>query len=92
VTPASGGRSVERVSDKESEYDADWDNSIFTSSIPILKPVETSFDDWEARFNEDTTGFVSDPLTTSFTDLDLRPALLKLGDTDEWAGLDWLDS
>jgi len=49
-------------------------------------------DDWEARFNEDTTGYVSDPLTTSFTDMDLGPAILKLGETSGLAGFEaWLD-
>jgi hypothetical protein len=81
------------MNDDDSEFDADWDHSLFTSSIPVIKrnPAPDD-DDWEARYNEDTTGYVSDPLTTSFTDLDLGPALLKLGDTKEWAALDsWLD-
>jgi hypothetical protein len=75
------------------EYDADWDHTLFTASIPIVRREATpEEDDWEARFNEDTTGYVSDPLTTSFTDLDLGPALLKLGETAEWASLEtWLD-
>ncbi|MDQ1545152.1 MAG: hypothetical protein QOH69_56 [Actinomycetota bacterium] len=81
------------MNDDGSEYDADWDHSLFTSSIPVVNRNRTpDDDDWEARYNEDTTGYVSDPLTTSFTDLDLGPALLKLGDTTEWAALDsWLD-
>jgi hypothetical protein len=81
------------MNDDGSEYDADWDHSLFTSSIPVVNRNPTpDDDDWEARYNEDTTGYVSDPLTTSFTDLDLGPALLKLGDTTEWATLDsWLD-
>ena len=81
------------MNDDGSEYDADWDHSLFTSSIPVVSRNRTpDDDDWEARYNEDTTGYVSDPLTTSFTDLDLGPALLKLGDTTEWAALDsWLD-
>jgi hypothetical protein len=77
-----------------SQYDAEWDQSIFTASIPVVKRADVpADDDWEARYNEDTTGYVSDPLTTSFTDLDLGPALLKLGETTEWADLDsWLDA
>ena len=80
--------------DDGSDYDAEWDHSLFTASIPVLgRGDSTDHDDWEARYNEDTTGYVSDPLTTSFTDLDLGPALLKLGDTAEWADLDsWLDA
>ena len=78
----------------ESDYDADWDGSLFTGSMPTIKPGSVPVDeDWEARYNEDTTGYVSDPLTTSFTDLDLGPALLKLGDTTEWEDLEsWLDA
>jgi hypothetical protein len=74
----------------DAEYDADWDHDLFTGSLPVIKPGESSLDpdDWEARYNEDTTGYVSDPLTTSFTDLDLGPAILKLGETTEWADLD----
>jgi hypothetical protein len=77
----------------DSGFDAEWDGSLFTAAIPVIMPRDSSDDDdWEARYNEDTTGYVSDPLTTSFTDLDLGPALLKLGDTTEWAALDsWLD-
>ncbi len=67
---------------ESSDYDAEWDGSLFTASIPVLTRSELpAEDDWEARYNEDTTGYVSDPLTTSFTDLDLGPALLKLGDS-----------
>ena len=77
----------------DSDFDADWDHSLFTASIPVIKrPDAIDEDDWEARYNEDTTGYVSDPLTTSFTDLDLGPALLKLGDAAEWADVDWLDA
>ncbi|HEY5230452.1 MAG TPA: hypothetical protein VIJ11_06140 [Galbitalea sp.] len=77
----------------DAEFDAEWDHSLFTASIPVIKRGETTDDeDWEARYNEDTTGYVSDPLTTSFTDLDLGPALVKLGETTEWADLDsWFD-
>ena len=82
------------MNNDDSDYDAEWDGSLFTDSIPVVKPGSVPDDeDWEARYNEDTTGYVSDPLTTSFTDLDLGPALLKLGDTAEWADLDsWLDA
>jgi hypothetical protein len=81
------------MNDDGSVYDADWDHSLFTASIPVVKRGNSlDDDDWEARYNEDTTGYVSDPLTTSFTDLDLGPALLRLGDSTEWAALDsWLD-
>jgi hypothetical protein len=81
------------MNDDDSEFDADWDHTLFTASIPLVKRADSpDNDDWETRYNEDTTGYVSDPLTTSFTDLDLGPALLKLGDTTEWAALDsWLD-
>jgi hypothetical protein len=81
------------VSNVEPEYDAEWDSSLFTASLPVIKRGEPQDDDdWEARYNEDTTGYVSDPLTTSFTDLDLGPALLKLGETREWSDLEnWLD-
>jgi hypothetical protein len=83
------------MNNDDSDYDAEWDGALFTDSIPLVKPgsVPDDGEDWEARYNEDTTGYVSDPLTTSFTDLDLGPALLKLGDTAEWADLDsWLDA
>jgi hypothetical protein len=82
------------MANNDSEYDAEWDQSLFTASIPVTRRSETpEEDDWEARYNEDTTGYVSDPLTTSFTDLDLGPALLKLGETAEWSDLDsWLDA
>jgi hypothetical protein len=78
----------------DSDFDAEWDRSLFTGSIPVVKPGHPVDDeDWEARYNEDATGYVSDPLTTSFTDMDLGPALLKLGDTTEWADLDsWSDA
>jgi hypothetical protein len=81
------------MANDDSEYDAEWDRSLFTGSMPVMKrPSIADEDDWEARYNEDTTGYVSDPLTTSFTDLDLGPALLKLGETTEWADLsDWLE-
>jgi hypothetical protein len=81
------------MNDDGSNYDAEWDHSLFTAPAPVVKRLEApDDDDWEARYNEDTTGYVSDPLTTSFTDLDLGPALLKFGDTTEWAALDaWLD-
>jgi hypothetical protein len=78
--------------DDDVDFDAEWDHSLFTASIPVVKHNAFSDDDWETRYNEDTTGYVSDPSTTSFTDLDLGPALMKLGETAEWADLDsWLD-
>ncbi|HEY1530641.1 MAG TPA: hypothetical protein VGF80_07495 [Galbitalea sp.] len=82
------------MNNDDSDYDAEWDRSLFTASIPVVtRSGATPDDDWEARYSEDTTGYVSDPLTTSFTDLDLGPALLKLGETAEWASLeDWLDA
>jgi hypothetical protein len=78
----------------DTEYDAEWDHALFTAPLPVIKGGDSALDpeDWEARYNEDTTGYVSDPLTTSFTDLDLGPAILRLGDTAEWASLEsWLD-
>jgi hypothetical protein len=82
------------MNNDDSDFDAEWDRSLFTASIPVVMSGQaTDHEDWEARYNEDTTGYVSDPLTTSFTDMDLGPALLKLGDTAEWADLDsWLDA
>jgi hypothetical protein len=78
----------------DSDFDAEWDGSLFTAAIPVVRPGGSSVDDdWEARYNEDTTGYVSDPLTTSFTDLDLGPALVGLRDTAEWADFEsWLDA
>jgi hypothetical protein len=79
----------------DDEFDPDWDQALFTASIPVIKTGESALDvdDWEARYTEDTTGYVPDPLTTSFTDLDLGPALLKLGDRSQWADLDaWSES
>jgi hypothetical protein len=76
----------------DGEFDAEWDHSLFTASIPVVRQSAFSDEDWESRYNEDTTGYVSRPSTTSFTDMDLGPALLKLGDSAEWASLDsWLD-
>jgi hypothetical protein len=79
----------------DAEFDAEWDRSLFTASLLVIRPGEfvLDVDDWEARYNEDPTGHVSDPLTTSFTDLDLGLALPKLGETVEWADLgSWLDA
>jgi hypothetical protein len=77
-----------------SDYDAEWDGSLFTAAIPVVtRSGAPEDDDWEARYNEDTTGYVSDPLTTSFTDLDLGPALRGLGEKADWADFDsWLDA
>ena len=82
------------MANDDSDYDAEWEGSLFTGSIPVMKhPGLADEDDWEARYNEDTTGYVSDPLTTSFTDMDLGPALLKLGETREWDDLDsWVEN
>ena len=77
------------MNNDDSEYDAEWDRSLFTGSMPVIRRSDSiDEDDWEARYNEDTTGYVSDPLTTSFTDMDLGPALLQLGKSTEWADLD----
>jgi hypothetical protein len=82
------------MSSDDSDFDAEWDRALFTASIPIMRPrAVPDDDDWEARYNEDTTGYVSDPLTTSFTDMDLGPALLKLGQTTDLHDFDsWLDA
>jgi len=82
------------MANDDTDFDAEWDRSLFTGSIPVLNRADLQDDDdWEARYNEDTTGYVSDPLTTSFTDLDLGPARLELGRTSEWADLsDWPES
>jgi hypothetical protein len=58
-----------------SEFDLDWSASRAENSAPLFPAGDSSVDDWEKRYSEHTTGFVPDPLTTSFTDLDLRPAL-----------------
>jgi hypothetical protein len=71
--------------ENEAEFNFDWDSAPFTPSTPLASPGGSSFEDWEERYSEDTTGYVPDPLTTSFTDMDLRPALLKLSQTPEWA-------
>jgi hypothetical protein len=79
--------------DDDVEFDAEWDHSLFTESIPVVRFSGFSDEDWEARFNEDTTGYVSNPATTSFTDMDLGPALLKLSQSTEWSDIDsWLES
>ncbi|HEX4402601.1 MAG TPA: hypothetical protein VHZ98_14865 [Galbitalea sp.] len=79
--------------DDDVEFDAEWDHSLFTASIPVVKQSSFSGEDWEARYNEDTAGYVSNSATTSFTDMDLGPALTRLGRTSEWTELDsWLDS
>lgn len=74
------------------DFDFDWEALTF-SSDRVPSDDSPSIEDWEDRFNEDTTGYVSNPLTTSFTDLDLGPAQLELRKSAEWAELDsWLDA
>ena len=76
----------------DGDFNFDWEALSFSSDrVSSVDP--TPMEDWEDRFNQDTTGYVSNPLTTSFTDLDLGPAQLELRKTPEWAELDsWLDA
>ncbi|HEY2644377.1 MAG TPA: hypothetical protein VGI56_11550 [Galbitalea sp.] len=71
------------------QFDLGWDGAPVAQAAPLFPAGDGSVDDWEARYNEDTTGYVPDPLTTSFTDLDLRPALLAAGVTEEWSTEAW---
>ena len=74
------------------EFNFDWDALSF-SSARSASPATDPIDDWEERVGQDTTGYVPNSLTTSFTDLDLGPALVDLRKTPEWADLDsWSDS
>ena len=73
--------------DDSESFDFDWESLSF-SSTRSLGDGSDSIDDWEERFNQDTTGYVPDPSTTSFTDLDLGPALIELRHTAEWTALD----
>jgi hypothetical protein len=52
------------------DFNFDWEALTF-SARPAGDPAWLATDDWEERFARDTTGYLSDPLTTSFTDLDL---------------------
>ena len=80
------------VDDDSDNFDLDWESLSFSSTRSIGDGSD-SIDDWEERFNQDTTGYVPDPSTTSFTDLDLGPAQVELRHTSEWADLDsWSDA
>jgi hypothetical protein len=72
-----------------SEFDLDWSHAPALLGAPLFPAGDSSVDDWEGRYNRDMSGFVPDPLTTSFTDLDLRPALLEVAVAPEWLDDEW---
>jgi hypothetical protein len=75
------------ANDDSDNFDLDWEALTF-SSTRTSGADSGSMDDWEQRFNQDTTGYVPNPSTTSFTDLDLGPARADLQRSAEWADLD----
>jgi hypothetical protein len=78
--------------DDSDNFDLDWEALTF-SSTRVGRADFGSIDDWEQRFNQDTTGYVPNPATTSFTDMDLSPARADLRVSAEWADLDsWSDA
>jgi hypothetical protein len=77
------------MDDDLSEFDLDWIASRALIDAPLFPAGDSSIEDWEERYNRDTTGFVPDPLTTSFTDLDLGPARLEAAVAPEWLDEDW---
>ena len=89
---ASNPHSGTESDDSGVDFDFDWEALTFSANRPADSD-SVSMDDWEDRFNQDTSGYVSDPLTTSFTDLDLGPAQIELRKSAEWAELDsWYES
>jgi hypothetical protein len=91
----------------ENDFDFDWEALTFSSTrAPSTDSAAfeseflsgDSIADWEERFSRDTTGYVADPATTSFTDMDLGPARLDLAQSgftsaENWTDLDsWTDS
>ena len=74
-----------RAEESFDDFDLEWEALTFSSALVL---GSASVEDWEDRFNEDTSGYVSNPLTTSFTDLDLADARAELRETAEWAELD----
>ena len=78
--------------DSSEDFDLDWEALTFSSARSV-GDGSSSMDEWEERLSFDTTGYVSDPLTTSFTDLDLEPARADLRQSPEWSDLDsWSDA
>jgi hypothetical protein len=69
------------------DFNFDWDALAFSGAVTSGADWQAA-DEWEDRFARDTAGYVSDPLTTSFTDLDLGAAQRKLRATPEWADVD----
>jgi hypothetical protein len=79
-------------SSNSDDFNLDWDALSF-STAPRTHSDWLLADEWEDRFTQDTTGYVADSLTTSFTDLDLGSAQVDLRNTSEWADLDsWSDA
>jgi len=78
--------------DDTDDFNLEWESLTF-STAPTEGETWLGSDEWEERYIQDTTGYVSDPLSTSFTDLDLSEAQIDLRNTKEWADLDsWSDA
>lgn len=78
--------------DNSDDFNLDWEALSF-STAPGTTSDWLAADEWEDRFTQDTSDYVADSLTTSFTDLDLGAAQVDLRNTPEWADLDsWSDA
>jgi hypothetical protein len=79
-------------SQSSENFNLDWESLTFSPRSTGDDGWLTS-DDWEGRYGQDTTGYIPDPLTRSFTDLDLSGARVDLRNTPGWADIDsWSDA
>jgi hypothetical protein len=71
------------MSDSASEFDLDFEAYPSTGTLAIVRESasrlgDASLGDWEQAYKLDRPGLGTDPLTATFTDLDLAPARTTL--------------
>lgn len=76
------------MDDENSSLDYDYDAAPHTGSMPVIAEGMSSLEDWTEMRREYLPGLADDPLTATFSDLDLEPARAALPvefNEDFWA-------
>jgi hypothetical protein len=70
-------------------FDSDFEPSLSPSVTPPGTPGSLSLPEWDEEFRSERPGLASDPLTATFTDLDLSEVRTRLlpaeFDTFDWS-------
>jgi len=71
-----------------SDFDLDFERFPSTATLTVVRPDLPPTEDWESG-RLDATELADDPLTATFSELDLAPARAELRHSAEWDADYW---